>query len=159
MFHSSKKILTLSQALQFRLQWQLLGEKVVFTNGCFDILHLGHVSYLEAARKLGKHLIIGLNADISVQKLKGESRPLFPEDARARVLAALEYVDVVIIFEETTADNLLSTLKPDIYAKGGDYEPETLPEYASVKQYGGEIVILPFVAGYSSTAAIAKMKG
>lgn len=158
MFHTSQKILTLAQALRLRHQWQLLGEKVVFTNGCFDILHLGHISYLEAARHLGKHLIIGLNADISVKQLKGESRPIFPENARARVLAALECVDAVIIFEEATADNLLSTLKPDIYTKGGDYEPETLPEYASVMQYGGEITILPFVAGYSSTDAIAKMK-
>ncbi len=159
MFHTTHKIISLSQALQLRHKWDLFGEKVIFTNGCFDILHLGHITYLEEARKLGKHLIVGLNADISVKQLKGESRPIFPENARARLLAALECVDVVVIFEETTADNLLKSLQPDIYAKGGDYKPESLPEYATVKQYGGEMIILPFVEGYSSTDAITRSRG
>lgn len=148
------KVVSLEQASRLRNSWQLLGEKVVFTNGCFDILHLGHVTYLEQARSLGKRLIVGLNSDASIKKLKGETRPIFSEMARARVLAALECVDAVVLFEENTADNLLKALQPTIYTKGGDYQPENLPEYSTVKKYGGEVLILPFVEGYSSSKAI-----
>ena len=148
------KVVSLEQASRLRNSWQLLGEKVVFTNGCFDILHLGHITYLEQARSLGKRLIVGLNSDASVKKLKGETRPIFSEMARARVLAALECVDAVVLFEENTADNLLKALQPTIYTKGGDYHPENLPEYSTVKEYGGEVLILPFVEGYSSSKAI-----
>ena len=154
MLNTTKKIITCAQALQEVSMWRLLEEKIVLTNGCFDILHLGHISYLEQARNLGKHLIVGLNSDSSVKRLKGESRPIFSEMARARVLAALECVDRVVIFEEDTADNLLKTLQPAIYTKGGDYRPETLPEFQTVQAYGGEVKILPFVEGYSSTKAI-----
>lgn len=156
MLHFSHKILTLEQAFRRVHSWKLLEEKVVLTNGCFDILHLGHITYLEQARNLGKRLVVGLNSDASVKRLKGESRPIFSEMARASLLAALECVDAVVIFDADTATEILQTLEPEIWVKGGDYSPETLPEYDTVKAYGGEVVILPFVEGYSSTDAIKR---
>lgn len=133
------------------------GKKTVFTNGCFDILHRGHIEYLTAAKSLGDVLVVGLNSDSSVKKLKGETRPLNTESDRAYVLDALKAVDVVVIFEEDTAEKIIDFIKPDVYAKGGDYTLETLPEAKIVKSYGGKTELLNFVEGYSTTGIIEKM--
>ncbi len=132
-------------------------KKIISTNGCFDILHLGHVQYLHEARKLGDVLVIAVNSDLSVRKLKGPSRPLNEETTRAKILAALECVDYVSIFTEDTPENFLSLLKPDIHVKGGDYRPEDLPEKKVVEQYGGKIQCLSMVKGFSTTAMIEKI--
>lgn len=133
---------------------------LVFTNGCFDLLHAGHVRYLQVARSLGQALIVGLNSDRSVQAIKPQAaglppRPIVPEQQRAEVLAALRAVDGVVIFAETTASELLAALQPDIYTKGGDYRLETLPEAAIVQAYGGRIELVQIEVP-SSTSAIVK---
>jgi D-glycero-beta-D-manno-heptose 1-phosphate adenylyltransferase len=115
---------------------------LVFTNGCFDILHVGHVRYLNAAKQFGKTLLVGLNSDRSVRQLKGERRPIVPEAQRAEVIAALKPVDAVVIFSETTAIATIKAIAPDIYVKGGDYTPETLPEAPTVLAYGGKIELI-----------------
>lgn len=140
-------------------EWRLNKKKVVLTNGCFDILHAGHVRYLMAARALGDLLVVGLNSDVSVKTLKGEGRPVNNEFDRAEVLAALEAVDAVVIFSEKTAEDLVQRLKPSIYAKGGDYETKALPESESVVANGGKVVLLPMVEGKSTTNVINAMKG
>lgn len=133
------------------------GNTIVFTNGCFDILHAGHVRYLSAAKQLGDYLILGLNSDDSVRRLKGADRPINHEVDRAEVVAALASVDYVVIFNETTAEQLMNEVKPDIYVKGGDYSAETLPEAKVVAAYGGKTVFIPLVEGRSSTRIIAKI--
>jgi D-beta-D-heptose 7-phosphate kinase / D-beta-D-heptose 1-phosphate adenosyltransferase len=132
---------------------QAAGHAIVFTNGCFDILHRGHLTYLRAARALGKRLVVGLNSDASVQKLKGPTRPVNAQQDRALMMAALEFVDYVVIFGEDTPERLLSELRPDILVKGGDYRPETVLGSEFVR----EVRILPFVDGYSTTTTIAKI--
>ena len=133
------------------------GARVVFTNGCFDILHAGHVRYLTAARTLGDILILGLNSDASVRRLKGETRPVNSEADRAEVVGALASVDYVVIFGEDTAEDLIAKVQPAVYAKGGDYTLETLPEARIVESYGGEVAFIPLVAGKSTTGMIVKM--
>ena len=133
------------------------GARVVFTNGCFDILHAGHVRYLAAARALGDILILGLNSDASVRRLKGETRPVNSEADRAEVVGALKSVDYVVIFGEDTAEDLIAKVQPAVYAKGGDYTLETLPEARIVESYGGEVAFIPLVAGKSTTGMIARM--
>jgi rfaE bifunctional protein nucleotidyltransferase chain/domain len=113
------------------------GKRIIFANGCFDVLHVGHIRYLQDARSLGDYLIVAVNSDSSVRKLKGEGRPIFNQEARAKLLSALECVDAVIFFEDDTVDRLLIELKPHLHCKGGDYTPETVPEKETVKQYGG----------------------
>ena len=130
------------------------GMRVVFTNGCFDILHAGHVRYLAAARSLGDVLILGLNSDASVRRLKGETRPVNTEADRAEVVGALKSVDAVVIFGEDTAEELIAKVRPAVYAKGGDYTRETLPEARIVERYGGEVAFIPLVAGKSTTSII-----
>ena len=139
------------------LRGKLSDKKVVFTNGCFDIIHVGHVRYLTAAKKFGDVLIVGLNTDESVKKLKGESRPINNELDRAEVLSGLKAVDYVILFGENTAENLIAELKPDIYVKGGDYTLDTLPEAEIVQSYGGHVEIVNLVAGKSTTNIIEKI--
>lgn len=134
------------------------GKIVVFTNGCFDILHVGHVRYLEAAKALGDYLVVGVNTDESVKRLKGDERPLNPESDRAEVLAALESVDFVTLFPEDTPVETIALLHPDIHVKGGDYEEEDLPEATVVRSYGGEVVIIPLVEGRSTTRVVERMK-
>jgi D-beta-D-heptose 7-phosphate kinase/D-beta-D-heptose 1-phosphate adenosyltransferase len=134
------------------------GRKVVFTNGCFDILHLGHVRYLKEARALGDYLVVGLNSDQSVKGLKGPTRPVQSEDARAEILAALSCVDAVAIFSEPTAENLIREVKPDIYVKGGDYTVDTIIEAPIVLSYGGVVKVLKFTQGFSTSSIIEKMK-
>ena len=133
-------------------------QKIVFTNGCFDVLHYGHVRYLAQARQLGDVLVVGLNSDASVRRLKGEGRPINPEQARAFVLAALEMVDYVCLFEEDTPYNLISAVQPDVLVKGGDYAIDNIVGGDIVKKRNGEVVVLPFVEGYSSTRIIEKSK-
>lgn len=132
--------------------------KIVFTNGCFDILHAGHVRYLKESKKFGDILIVGLNSDISVKKIKGESRPINPEMDRAEVLAGLEAVNYIVLFDETSPVKLLEEIKPDIYTKGADYTVETLPEAKTVLSYGGKIEFIKFLEGRSTTKIIDKIK-
>lgn len=133
--------------------WRACGEKIVFTNGCFDILHVGHVTYLEKARNLGKHLIVGLNTDASVKRLKGDTRPLVHELDRARVLAALACVDAVVLFKQDTPAELIKIIQPDILVKGGDYKPEEVVG----REYAGEVRIIDFEDGYSTTGVVEKI--
>ncbi|MFH1788509.1 MAG: D-glycero-beta-D-manno-heptose 1-phosphate adenylyltransferase [Candidatus Altiarchaeota archaeon] len=133
------------------------GKKIIFTNGCFDILHVGHVRYLNAARKLGECLIVAVNSDESVAKLKGAKRPLITADERAEVLAALSSVDYVVVFDELRPDSLIEELKPDVHVKGGDYGLEDIPERSIVESYGGKVVLIPDT-GHSSSDIISRMK-
>ncbi len=133
---------------------------LVFTNGVFDILHRGHVTYLAAARSLGAGLLVGLNSDSSVRMLgKGQDRPVNRAEDRATVLAALESVTAVVIFEERTPQTLLELVRPEIYVKGGDYQINQLPEAKQVRQWGGRTVIIPFVAGFSTTEILNRARG
>ena len=135
------------------------GKKVVFTNGCFDIIHKGHTTYLELARRLGDFLIIGLNSDTSVTKLKGPNRPINQETIRATNLLKLDYVDAVTIFSEETPQKIIEELRPDFLVKGGDYEPENIVGADCVRSDGGQVVILPFISGQSTTNIIEKQLG
>ena len=130
------------------------GKKIVFTNGCFDILHVGHVRYLTAAKSFGDILIVGLNTDSPVKMLKGESRPVNNEKDRAEVLLGLKAVDYVVMFGERTAENLVSEIRPDVYVKGGDYTVDKIPEAKIVQSYGGRVELVQFVAGHSTTKII-----
>ena len=134
------------------------GEKVVFTNGCFDIIHAGHVSYLEQSRELGDRLIVAVNSDKSVRKLKGKGRPINPQDRRMAVLAGLEAVDWVVCFNDDTPETLLRVLQPDILVKGGDYDKEGVVGWEIVEGYGGEVRALGFVDNLSTTAIVSKIK-
>lgn len=131
--------------------------RLVFTNGCFDIMHRGHVQLLVQARELGDRLLVGLNSDSSTRRLKGAGRPLQPEVDRAACLAALECVDAVVVFDEDTPADLIAALQPEIMVKGGDYTPEELPERDVVEASGGTIAILPYVAGLSTTELLEKV--
>ncbi|MBR6905593.1 MAG: D-glycero-beta-D-manno-heptose 1-phosphate adenylyltransferase [Selenomonadaceae bacterium] len=135
------------------------GKKIVFTNGCFDILHAGHVRYLAAARALGDCLVLGLNTDASVRRIKGPERPINSEEDRAEVADALKAVDYVVLFDEPTAEQVIGKVRPDIYVKGGDYTLETLPEAKIVQSYGGRVEFIALVAGRSTTNVIEKIKG
>jgi D-glycero-beta-D-manno-heptose 1-phosphate adenylyltransferase len=141
------------------IQWQLYNEKVVFTNGCFDILHLGHIDYLTKAADLGDRLIIGVNTDLSVSRLKGSTRPVIDQHTRAMKLAAMAFVDAVILFGEETPLELITQLKPDVLAKGGDYTLETIVGATEVRANGGVVHIIPFLDGNSTTAIINKIVG
>jgi rfaE bifunctional protein nucleotidyltransferase chain/domain len=153
------KLIPLSTAVTLR---QSIA-KLVFTNGHFDLLHAGHVDYLQKARALGDALFVGLNSDRSTAALKGPKRPLTPQADRAKTLAALEYVDAVIIFDDLTAHHLLAALQPEIYAKGGDYvldphrQGTLLPEAPLVQRYGGHIELIPYQAGYSTSELIKRI--
>ncbi|ACX71925.1 rfaE bifunctional protein [Methanocaldococcus vulcanius M7] len=128
--------------------------KIVFTNGCFDIIHRGHVEYLNKAKKLGDILIVGINSDKSIKKIKGNKRPIIPLYSRVYVLDNLKAVDFVVPFDEETPINLIKIIKPDVHVKGGDYREEDLPEAEIVKSYGGEIKIIPLIEGFSTTKII-----
>ncbi len=145
--------------LQARVRaWQSRGERVVFTNGCFDLLHAGHVTYLERARRHGQRLVIGLNSDRSVRALKGPERPLIGEQDRARVLAALAAVDAVVLFDEETPLALIETLRPDVLAKGADYRPEQVVGAEQVRGWGGELALIPLLEERSTTGIIRRMQ-
>jgi D-glycero-beta-D-manno-heptose 1-phosphate adenylyltransferase len=152
----NSRILTLADLEKESARLRSSQQKLVVTNGCFDLLHVGHIRYLEAARKLGDALAVGINGDASVRLLKGEGRPLNTERDRAEILAALRCVDFVAIFPEMRATGFLLAARPAIYVKGGDYTPETLDaeESAVLRDIGAEIVIVPFSQGYSTSAMI-----
>jgi len=133
------------------------GRRIVFTNGCFDLLHVGHLRYLEQARALGDVLVIGLNTDASVRRLKGPKRPVVPESERAELLAGLRCVDYVTLFDEPLPNDTLSALRPDFHVKGGDYDVESLPETPLVRALGGEVVIMPLVEGRSTTNVVQRI--
>ena len=147
------------EALKTQVEiWKKSGDKVVFTNGCFDIVHRGHIEVLARTADLGNKFIIGLNSDSSIQKLKGEDRPIIDEQSRAILLAALSFVDAIVLFSEDTPLKLISALLPDVLAKGGDYEIETIVGHEIVQQNGGKIKLVPFLDGFSSTTIIDKIK-
>lgn len=134
------------------------GKKVVFTNGCFDILHVGHMTYLEEAKAFGDYLFVGVNSDESVRRLKGPTRPINNENDRAELLAGLKSVDYTVIFSEDTPVELIGALKPSIHVKGGDYKKEDLPETAVVESYGGEVFIVSLVEGKSTSNVVKKIQ-
>ncbi len=154
-----EKIIAWEKLPEWRAAMRASGKRLVVTNGCFDLLHVGHVTYLETARHEGDALLVGVNGDEAVRQLKGADRPVTPQDDRAAVLAALESVDGVCIFAEATATRFLAAAQPDIYVKGGDYTLATLnqEERRTVEQAGGKIVIIPFVPGKSTTALLKKI--
>ena len=156
-----RKIVELTELGEYSRTLRAEGKKLVVTNGCFDVLHVGHVRYLQAARALGSALAVGVNGDASVRELKGDNRPINNERDRAEVLAALECVDFVTIFPETRATRLLEIVRPAVYAKGGDYTPETLnaEERAVLQEIGTEIRIIPFEKGYSTSGLLKKLRG
>ncbi|HZY36293.1 MAG TPA: D-glycero-beta-D-manno-heptose 1-phosphate adenylyltransferase [Mucilaginibacter sp.] len=152
------KILSLSATKNKVITWQAEGQKVVFTNGVFDLLHIGHVTYLAKAADLGDKLVIGLNADSSVRRIKGDDRPVNDQNSRAALLAALFFVDAVTIFDEDTPQHLIATLLPDILVKGADYTVENIVGAKEVLANGGEVKTITFVEGYSSTSIINKIR-
>jgi D-glycero-beta-D-manno-heptose 1-phosphate adenylyltransferase len=156
---ATRKIIDLDKVRDWRAGLRAGGQRLVVTNGCFDLLHVGHVAYLETARSYADLLLVGLNGDASVRELKGPHRPINCEADRARVLAALETVDAISIFPEKTATRFLSLAQPDVYIKGGDYTLETLnqDERRAVEEARGRIVIVPFVPGASTTALLEKI--
>jgi rfaE bifunctional protein nucleotidyltransferase chain/domain len=155
---SSDKIVGLAEAKARVKQWQKSGQKVVFTNGCFDLIHLGHVDYLEKARQLGDKLVLGLNTDDSVSRFKGPERPLQDQNSRARVLAAMQFIDLVVYFNEDTLFSLIFELVPDILVKGSDYLTENIVGADVVKKAGGVVKTIDFVPGYSTTRIVEKIK-
>ncbi len=132
------------------------GGVTVFTNGCFDLLHVGHLRYLQQARQLGDRLVVGVNSDASVRALKGPTRPIVTAVERAEMLAGLRCVDYVVLFDDLTASSVITALKPAVYAKGGDYDVENLPEAPAVQAYGGVIQLVPFVPGHSTSSILAR---
>lgn len=134
------------------------GKKIVFTNGCFDIIHVGHVDYLSRARDLGDILVIGLNSDSSVRRLKGRGRPINKEKDRALILSALSFVDYIVIFGDDTPGDLIKKIKPDILVKGGDWKIKEIVGADFVSSYGGRVTTIPFVKGYSTTSVVERMK-
>lgn len=152
------KILQPEQLKRLLAFWKFKDKKIVFTNGCFDILHAGHIDYLLKAAELGDVLIIGLNSDASVQRLKGSGRPLNDEQARALMLASLTFVTAVVIFEEDTPYELIRTIQPDVLVKGNDYKVEEIAGHDIVLGRGGQVVTLELLPGYSTTALIEKMQ-
>ena len=139
-------------------QWRNENKKIVFTNGCFDLIHLGHIDILARSSDLGDILIIGVNSDSSIQKLKGENRPIIEENSRVKQLAALEFVDAVVLFDEDTPQKLIETIKPDVITKGGDYKAENVVGNEVVTQKNGQVVIIPLTQGYSTTSILKKIK-
>lgn len=152
------KICSREEIVRQRSVWRFLGKKVVFTNGCFDLLHLGHIEYLSRAADLGNALIIGLNADASVTRLKGPGRPLIPQEARATLLASLGFVSAVVLFEEDTPYDLIRLIHPDVLVKGADYSPEEIVGQDIVQADGGQVVTIELTEGFSTTSLIEKIR-
>lgn len=155
---SANKILSIDEAIMKVAEWKNNGDNIVFSNGCFDIIHAGHVDYLEKARQKGDHLIVGLNTDSSVTRIKGKNRPIVDEVSRSRVLAALEFVDVVVMFDDDTPYELIKVLKPNILVKGKDYEISNIVGADLVLQNGGKVETIELTVGHSSTIVINKIK-
>ncbi len=153
----NSKIINKVELERLLARLRFLGKKIVFTNGCFDIIHRGHIEYLMKAYELGDLLFIGLNSDSSVRKLKGEGRPVQDQEARARILASMFFVDYIVIFDEETPYNLIKIVQPDILVKGGDYEIKAIVGNDIVTKKGGRVLTIPFVQGYSTSSIINKM--
>ena len=154
-----RKIIDKEELSRVGVRARLLGKKIVFTNGCFDLLHLGHIDYLTRAADLGDCLIIGVNSDISIRKIKGNNRPIQDEQTRALLIASLTFVKNVVLFDEETPYELLNIIQPDVLVKGGDYSDITkIVGYDIVTKKGGKVVSLPFVEGYSTTSIIENIK-
>lgn len=154
----ASKIQTWEQLPTTLAQWRKAGDKIVFTNGCFDLLHFGHLHYLADARDLGDRLVVGLNSATSVRRLKGPTRPINDELTRTHLLAALEVVDAVVIFEEDTPLDLIKLVQPDVLVKGGDWQPAQIIGSDVVLAHGGKVLSLPFIQGYSTTNIEKKIK-
>lgn len=154
--HAADKVVARAELVSRVALWRVNGERVVFTNGCFDLLHIGHITVLERARSFGDKLIVGINSDASVRALKGEKRPIVGEKERARVLAALAAVDAVVIFDEPTPLELIMAVRPEVIVKGGDYDPESIVGAPEVESWGGKVKIVPLVDDYSTTRLINK---
>ncbi len=153
------KLLPLVELSRRRCGWRTYSQDTVFTNGVFDLIHPGHLTYLAEAAALGQRLIVGVNSDESVKRLKGDSRPIMPLAARMQLLAGLFYVDGVIAFDEDTPLELIKSLRPDVLVKGGDYQVDEIVGAKEVRAWGGDVRVLPFVEGYSSTSIIERMQG
>lgn len=151
------KIVDFSETRNLVSKWKSEGKSVVFTNGCFDVLHYGHVSYLSEASDLGDKMIIGLNSDASVRRLKGETRPINGQMERATLLAALSFVDAVVVFDEDTPENLIKEVRPDYLVKGGDYTFDTIVGAKFVSSYGGNVITIPLVENFSSSSIIKRL--
>ena len=156
--HIRRKILSDEQLSQHISVWRFRQFKIVFTNGCFDILHRGHIEYLSKAKSLGDILIVGLNSDNSVRRIKGSDRPLQDETSRALILASLKFIDYVVLFNEDTPYKLIKKIQPDILVKGSDYKPEDIVGYDIVKSKGGKVKTIEFAEGFSTTSLIDKLK-
>lgn len=154
----SEKIVSLAELTPRVNQWKSEGKKIVFTNGCFDLLHAGHVAYLTEAAALGDILIIGLNSDASVQRIKGPERPVNNDTTRSSLLGAMFFIDAVVFFSEDTPLELIKTVMPDVLVKGGDYKIENIAGAKEVIANGGQVKVLSFLPGYSSTSIIHKIK-
>ena len=152
------KIYTLSELIEQSKIWRSKGDKIIFTNGCFDLVHRGHVEVLANTADLGDRLIIGLNSDTSIYKLKGEKRPIIDENSRAILLASLQFIDAIVLFSEATPYKLIEAILPDILAKGGDYKVEEVTGHELVLRNGGEVILVPFIHGFSTTNIINKIK-
>ena len=158
--HIESKIWRMGNELEWQLNvWRFHEHKIVFSNGCFDILHLGHIDYLAKAASEGNLLIVGLNSDASVSRIKGKNRPITDEKSRAMKLAALGFVGAVVIFEEDTPEKLIEMVQPDVLVKGKDYDEKDIVGADIVKAKGGKVITIDLVEGYSTTALIKKIKG
>ena len=155
---STDKIYTRENLVKQVAAWKQQGQRVVFTNGCFDILHLGHVDYLEKARALGDKLVVGVNTDASVSRLKGPSRPLQDEMSRARIMASLLFTNAIVLFDEETPYELIQSVMPDVLVKGDDYTVQNIVGHDIVLQNGGEVKTIALVKGYSTSNVVAKIK-
>tara|TARA_B110000908_G_scaffold57245_1_gene69816 strand:+ start:431 stop:922 length:492 start_codon:yes stop_codon:yes gene_type:complete len=154
----TSKIYTLSDLKIQTDKWKEKGDKIVFTNGCFDLLHRGHVEILANTADLGDRLVIGLNSDISIQELKGKNRPIIDENSRAILIASLQFVDAIVLFSEETPEKLIETINPNILAKGGDYKVTEIAGHKVVLENGGEVILVPFIDGFSTTNIVDKIK-
>ena len=152
------KIFNIKNLSQIITEWRLNGDKIVFTNGCFDLIHLGHLEILARSADLGDKLIVAINSDMSIKKIKGNSRPIIEEDSRAKQLAAIEFIDAVILFNEDTPYNLINILKPNVLTKGGDYKKNDIVGNQLINKEQGEVVIIPLTQGYSTTSILEKIK-
>ena len=152
------KIFNIKDLSKIINEWRLNGNKIVFTNGCFDLIHLGHLEILARSADLGDKLIVGINSDMSIKKIKGNSRPIIEEDSRAKQLAAIEFIDAVVLFNEDTPYDLINILKPDVLTKGGDYKKNDIVGNQLINKEQGEVVIIPLTQGYSTTSILEKIK-
>lgn len=155
---TASKILTLTQLLEAAARQQASGRTIVFANGAFDLLHVGHVRYLEAARRQGDWLAVGVNSDASVARAKGPGRPVLPQDERAEIVAALAAVDAVVVFDEDSPSSLIAALRPHVHAKGTDYTADSVPEREVVAGYGGKTVIVGDAKDHSTTDVVARIR-